>query len=206
MITALYSRTSTDRQRGGLESQERALLEYCSTHKISNYKMFSDFNVSGTKSSRPQLDLMMNEIEKGSIDKVVVYSFSRFARSTKHLVTALDFFKSKKVQFVSISEQLDTSSSYGTALFSILSAIAQLERDILSERVKLGLRNAEAKGKKIGRPKTRPGQSIISLHKEKYSYREIAKLLGISHTAVGREVKIFKCKQSEDEKNLITGE
>jgi DNA invertase Pin-like site-specific DNA recombinase len=72
---------------------------------------------------------------------------------------------------------------------------AQLERELISERVKNGLKNAVAKGRKVGRPKTRPAQSIISLYEEDYSYRKIAKLLGISHTAVAREVKAHKRNQ-----------
>jgi DNA invertase Pin-like site-specific DNA recombinase len=71
-----------------------------------------------------------------------------------------------------------------------------LERELISERVKNGLKNAKAKGRKIGRPKTRPASSIISLHQEGYSYRKIAQLLGISHTAVAREVQTHKRNQN----------
>lgn len=204
MYVALYSRVSTANQNKGLEAQERALEVFCNQHSISNFKKFSDSNISGTKSSRPMLDELMREIGEGRVSKVIVYSFSRFARSTKHLLAALEFFKDKNVQFISLSEQIDTSSAIGTAFFTIIGAIAQLERELISERVKNGLKNAMAKGKKVGRPKTRPSQSILALHSENYSYREISKLLGISHMAVSREIKTLKRNQNHQQDNLIT--
>lgn len=204
MTTGLYSRTSTDKQKNGLEAQERALLEFCSIHKISNYKMFSDFNVSGAKASRPQLDLMMSEIEQGQISKVIVYSMSRYARSTRHLLDALEYFKKKDVEFISISENFSMNSPMGKAMFGVISIISELERELISERVKLGLKNAIAKGKKVGRPKTRPSQSILSLHAEGYSYREIAKILNISPMAICREMKAYKRNQTSKQKDLVT--
>lgn len=201
---ALYSRTSTSYQSKGLEAQERALEAYARQNLIQDFKKFSDSNVSGAKASRPQLDLLMKEVEQGNVSKVIVYSFSRMARSTKNLLDALEIFKKHRVEFVSLSEQIDTSSAIGTAFFTIIGAIAQLERELISERVKNGLKNAVAKGKKVGRPRTRPSQSIISLHQEKYSYRKIAKLLGISHTAVAREIKSNKWKQNVEVNNLDT--
>jgi len=183
-------------QDNGLEAQERALEIFCNNQNINNYKKFSDRNISGAKESRPELDQLMRAVVDGTVSKVIVYSFSRFARSTKHLLSALEIFKKHDVEFISISEKIDTSSAIGTAFFTIIGAIAQLERELISERVKNGLKNAKAKGRKIGRPKTRPAQSIISLYEEKYSYRKIGKLLGISHTAVAREVKSYKCNQT----------
>lgn len=197
MYVALYCRVSTSYQSNGLEAQQRALKDYCLSKNISDFKIYSDENVSGVKSSRPSLDLLMQAIEDGHVSKVIVYSFSRFARSTQHLLSALEIFKKNKVEFISISEQIDTSSAIGTAFFTIIGAIAQLERELISERVRNGLKNAQAKGKKIGRPKTRPGNTILSLRQEKYSYREIAKLVGVSHTAVAREVQFSKRNQKD---------
>jgi len=179
---ALYSRVSTANQSKGLEAQIRALETFCVQREIKIFQHFSEANVSGAKASRPELDSLMREVEEGKVSKVIVYSFSRFARSTQHLLSALEIFKSKDVEFVSLSEQIDTSSAIGTAFFTIIGAIAQLERELISERVKNGLKNAKAKGKKIGRPLTRPSSSIISLYKDDYSYRKIGQILGISHT------------------------
>lgn len=201
---AIYSRVSTANQTKGLESQERALEVFCQQNSIGTFKKFSDSNISGARASRPQLDELMREVEKGYVSKVVVYSFSRFARSTKHLLNALEFFKEHNVEFVSLSEKVDTSTPMGRAFFTIISAISQLERELISERVTNGLKNARAKGKRIGRPKTRPSQSILSLREDNYSYREIAKILGVSHMAVARELKNKKRNSIHSQEDLIT--
>ena len=200
--TAIYSRVSTSYQNNGLEAQERALEKYCLNQNIENYKKYSDVNISGAKENRPALDQLMEAVLEDKISKIVVYSFSRFARSTKHLLSALEIFKQKNVEFISLSEQIDTSSAIGTAFFTIIGAIAQLERELISERVKNGLKNASAKGKRIGRPKRRPAQSIISLYQEGYSYRKIGQLLNVSHTAVAREIKSYRCNQNLHNKSM----
>lgn len=199
-----YSRTSTINQASGLESQIRALDVYAKQNEIAHLKHFSDSGISGTKASRPQLDALMYEVKQGNVSKVIVFSFSRMARSVRNLLDVLELFKKYDVEFISLSEQINTSSATGKAFYTIMAAISQLERELISERVKNGLKNAIAKGKKVGRPKTRPSQSIISLHKENYSYREIAKLLSISHTSVSREIKSMKWKQNMSDANLNT--
>ena len=142
---ALYARTSTIEQATGLESQVRVLRQYCEQNGIMNFELYTDGGISGTKASRPALDQMMLAVENDEISSVVVHSFSRFARSTTHLLNALTRFKEKGVHFVSISERIDTNSAVGVAIFSILAAIAQLERDLIASRVKIGLENARAK-------------------------------------------------------------
>ncbi|MEK6773587.1 MAG: recombinase family protein, partial [Bdellovibrionota bacterium] len=150
--TALYARTSTLDQATGLESQVRVLRQYCEQNNITEVELFTDGGISGTKSSRPALDQMMAAVDRGEISSVVVHSFSRFARSTTHLLSALTCFKSNGVHFVSISERIDTNSAVGIAIFSILAAIAQLERDLIASRVKIGLENARAKEDMDDRP------------------------------------------------------
>jgi DNA invertase Pin-like site-specific DNA recombinase len=167
----IYCRVSTNMQHSGLEAQERALREYCSKRDISDYLVFQDENFSGTKSSRPALDTMMKAVRDGAISTVIVYSFSRFARSTTHLLTALEEFKKRNVAFVSTTEAIDTNSPLGTAFFTILACLAQLERDLIVERVRTGLANARAKGKHIGRIKTRPSELIRSLLKSGMTLR-----------------------------------
>ncbi len=100
-VTALYCRVSTFDQGKGLESQIRTLKEFCEKNKIENYEIFADEGISGTKNSRPSLDRMMALVREGKIDSVVVYSFSRFARSVTHLLTALEEFNKLGVSFVS---------------------------------------------------------------------------------------------------------
>ncbi len=171
---ALYARVSTDQQSTGLESQVRILKDYCTKNDILNYEIFMDEGISGTKSSRPALDRMMMAVNNNEVSSVIVYSFSRFARSTTHLLNALQAFKSKNVAFVSITEKIDTSTPVGLAVFSILAAISQLERDLICERVKAGLANARAKGKLIGRKKQRDSDLIRKLLKAGMTFRQIA--------------------------------
>lgn len=183
--TAIYIRVSTDKQSKGLEAQERALLE-----KVKDsYHVYRDENVSGAKASRPGLDQLMAAVREGKHHSVLVYSFSRFARSTKHLTSALEEFSSLDVAFVSLTEQVDTSSPMGRAMFTIISAISQLERELIAERVRNGLANAKAKGKRLGAPRRRPSELIRILASKGMSCRQIAKVAGCSHTTVARELR-----------------
>lgn len=193
---ALYARVSTDQQSTGLESQVRILKDYCAKNDIQNYELFADEGISGTKSSRPALDRMMNAVSNGEIHSVVVYSFSRFARSTTHLLNALQVFKAKNVAFVSITEKIDTSTPVGLAVFSILAAISQLERDLIAERVKAGLANARAKGKLIGRKKERDSDLIRKLLKAGMTFRQIATIARCSHGSVWAEKSLMKKEEA----------
>lgn len=199
--TALYCRVSTGNQGTGLESQVRALRAYCFQRGINNFLLFQDENQSGVKSSRPALDKMMKSVRSGEIDRVIIYSFSRYARSTSHLLAALEEFKKLGVEFVSISENIETNSPLGVAIFAILGAVAQLERDILIERVKNGLANAKAKGVKLGRAKTRDSELIRKLYLTGVTYREIGRIAKCSSGAVSAEVRELK-RELEEKKEL----
>lgn len=172
-----------------MEAQIRALRAYAEQKSIVEFDVFSDEGVSGAKASRPGLDQAMQAIRAGKYEGIIVYSFSRFARSTKHLLEALDEFQNLNVGFISLSESIDTKSAIGKALFTIISAISQLERELISERVKNGLSNAKAKGKRLGRKRTRNSVLIQELASRKYSHRKIAALVGCSKTTVHRELK-----------------
>lgn len=187
--TAIYCRTSTNRQEKGLESQRRSLIEYCAKNNFKNYLIFEDEGISGTKSSRPKLDEMMALVKQGQIENVIVYSFSRMARSTKHLLDVLHIFQSEKVNFISITESIDTSTAIGQAFFTIISAISQLERELICERVKNGLANAKSKGVILGRPMKRNSRLIQELFNLGYSHRKIAHLAGCGSATVWRELQ-----------------
>lgn len=133
---ALYARVSTDQQSTGLESQVRVLKDYCDRNDIKDYEIFMDEGISGTKSSRPALDRMMTAVQAREIGSVIVYSFSRFARSTTHLLNALSVFKQNGCNFVSLTEKIDTGTPVGLAIFAILAAISQLERDLICDVIK----------------------------------------------------------------------
>jgi DNA invertase Pin-like site-specific DNA recombinase len=185
---AIYLRTSTDKQQKGLESQALAVKSFCEQRGIVDYETFQDFGVSGAKSTRPGLEKLLFACRRGEISQIIVYSFSRFARSTSHLLRALEEFKSLKITFISISENVDTNTPMGQAIFTIISAIAQLERELIAERVRSGLKNAVAKGKKLGRSQSRNSKLIQELAAQGLSYRRIAELAQCSISTVHREL------------------
>jgi len=120
----------------------------------------------------------------------LVWRFDRFARSTKHLILALEEFRNLGIDFVSYQENIDTSSPLGSAIFTIISAVAQLERDIIAERVKAGLRRAKENGKKLGRPRVNVDpDEIHRLSLKGLSLRQIATELGFSRSTVARSLE-----------------
>jgi DNA invertase Pin-like site-specific DNA recombinase len=201
--TALYARVSTSDQQTGLESQIRALKEHCEKNGITNYELYLDENISGAKVSRPSLDRMMGLVKKGEFSTLIVYSFSRFARSTTHLLCALEEMKKYGTEFISITEKIETSSPMGKCFFTVIAAIGQLERELIVERVKNGLKNAKAKGKIIGRKKTRNSELIRSLLNSGMTLRKAAIVAGCSHGSVSLERALMK-KEKEAQRLQIT--
>jgi DNA invertase Pin-like site-specific DNA recombinase len=133
--------------------QMRDLRAYCAARGFTIVREYIDIGQSGAKDSRPELNALMADARKRKFDAILVWRFDRFARSTKHLLLALEGFRSLGIQFISYQENIDTSSPLGQALFTIVSAVAQLERDVIRERVSAGIRNARACGKQLGRPR-----------------------------------------------------
>lgn len=197
--TALYARVSTADQKTGLEAQVRALRIFCEQNKITEYELFCDENISGTKASRPGLDRMMKAVELGEIDSVVVFAFSRFARSVSHMLKGLETMKKYSTNFVSLTEKIDLNTSLGHVVFVLVSAIAQLERDLISERVRNGLANAKAKGKRIGRERKRNSVLIETLLEAGLSYRAISKIAKCSHGSVHAQKKEYRVRKLREE-------
>jgi len=132
----------------------------------------------------------MEDARKRRFDAIVVWRFDRFARSTKHLLLALEEFRSLGIQFISYQENMDTSSPLGQALFTIVSAVAQLERDLIRERVSAGIRNARANGKKLGRPmRAVDRDQILRMRAEGQSLQHIADTLGIGYGTVRERLR-----------------
>jgi DNA invertase Pin-like site-specific DNA recombinase len=139
-----------------------------------------DVGISGTKEKRPELDRLMADAHRRRFDAVVVWKFDRFARSVSHLLRALETFKAQGIEFVSFSEQLDTSTPAGKLVFTVLGAVAELERSRIVERVKARLRNAKAKGKRLGRPRVIvDGAKIAALRSDGLSWAKISKQMGV---------------------------
>ena len=190
MKVALYTRVSTNDQ--SVEMQTSDLKRYCGQRGFEVYKEYSDQGISGTKDKRPALDELIDDAKKKKFDVVLVWRFDRFARSTKHLITALEEFRHLGIDFISYQENIDTSSPLGKAMFTIVSAIAELERNILLERVRAGLKRAKENGTILGRPK-RLDLDVKELQKmrdkEKLSFRQIAKRVKACPATVYKSLK-----------------
>src|ERR1022692_4962296 len=183
MRVAIYARVSTKDQSCAL--QVRDLKAYCAARKFTIFREYIDEGESGAKNSRPELNNLMADARKRKFDTILVWRFDRFARSTKHLLLALEEFRSLGIQFISYQENIDTTSPLGQALFTIVSAVAQLERDLIRERVNAGIRNARACGKQLGRPRVKANlEEILRLRSQGASIRQIADRLGIGYGTV----------------------
>jgi DNA invertase Pin-like site-specific DNA recombinase len=178
---AIYARVSTSNHGQDVNMQTRELKEYIERRGWQLVGEYIDAGISGSKERRPQLDRLMEDAHKRRFDVVCVWRFDRFARSVSHLLRALETFRALGISFISFSEQMDTSTPTGKMVFTVLGAVAELERSLIVERVKAGLRNARAKGKRLGRPRAILDPSKIArLRAEGCSWRKIARAMGCS--------------------------
>src|SRR5712672_3682590 len=181
MRTALYARVSTSDKGQDPEMQLRELREYCQRRDFTIAGEYVDVGVSGSKDSRPELNKLMLDAAKRKFDAVVVWRFDRFARSVSHLLRALETFRSVGIEFVSYSEAIDTSTAVGKMTFTVLGAVAELERSLIIERVRAGVRNARAKGKRLGRPRIAVNAHRIGLLRNQgLSWSEVCTATGLS--------------------------
>src|SRR5499425_920613 len=151
---AIYARISTTNHGQDVSMQTRELRDYCERRGWTVTGEYVDAGISGAKDRRPELDRLMADAHKRRFDVVAIWKFDRFARSVSHLLRALDTFRVLGIEFVSLSESLNTATPAGRMVFTVLGAVAELERSLIAERVRAGLRNARAKGKRLGRPRT----------------------------------------------------
>ena len=187
MKAAIYARVSTANNGQDPTMQTRELREYCERRGWTVAGEYVDVGISGTKEKRPELDRLLGEAHRRRFDAVVVWRFDRFARSVSHLLRALETFKSLGVEFVSLSEQVDTSTPTGKMVFTVLGAVAELERSLIVERVRAGLRNAKAKGKSLGRPRVAVDAARIAvLRSQGLSWAKIGERLGLGEGTVRR--------------------
>jgi DNA invertase Pin-like site-specific DNA recombinase len=173
--------------------QTRELSDYCERRGWKIAGEYVDSGISGTKEKRPELDRLMADAHRRKFDVVAVWKFDRFARSVTHLLRALDTFRVLGVEFVSLSESLDTATPAGRMIFTVLGAVAELERSLIAEHVRAGPRNARAKGKRLGRPRVAVDAVRLSgLRASGASWRAISKQMEIS-TQTARRVYQKSC-------------
>jgi DNA invertase Pin-like site-specific DNA recombinase len=190
MRAALYARVSTSNHGQDVGMQTRELREYCERRGWQIVGEYLDEGISGAKDSRPELNRLMADAHKRRFDAVIVWRFDRFARSVSHLLRALETFNALGVAFVSLSEQIDTTTPTGKMIFTVLGAVAELERSLIAERVRAGLRNARAKGKQLGRPRVVVDTARIrALRAQGLSWPAIARETGLSVGTVYQAVQ-----------------
>jgi DNA invertase Pin-like site-specific DNA recombinase len=178
---AVYVRVSRDDQNTG--AQETALRDYVEQRGWQLHRVYRDHGVSGALSNRPALDELMRDARRRVFDTVVVWKFDRFARSLKTLIAGLELFKSLNIDFVSVTESVDTSLPSGELVFQIFGAVAQFERALIGERVKAGLKHARQQGKALGRPALRllSKREIAQLRKERRESRLPFRTLAVKY-------------------------
>jgi DNA invertase Pin-like site-specific DNA recombinase len=187
MNVAAYYRISTTDQR--VDLQRDAVRSLCERHKDWHVTEYVDTGISGTKDKRPQLDRLMADSRRGKVDRVIVWRFDRFARSVSHLLRALEEFKALGIDFVSLTESIDTGTPMGKMVFTVLGAVAELERSLIMDRVRAGQRAAKARGKHIGRTNgftAEQASAITSLRATGESLRTIATRVGLPKSTVHR--------------------
>ena len=181
---ALYTRVSTGEQN--TEAQEQALREYVQRRGWKLQKVYRDQGQSGANAKRPALSELLRDCRRGSVDVVVVWKFDRFARSLNALISGLELCRSLGIDFVSVTEAVDTSLPAGELVFQMIGAVAQFERSLIAERVKSGLANARANGKVLGRPPLRKlkQRETVELRRQRRRqntpFRDLAKKFGVS--------------------------
>jgi DNA invertase Pin-like site-specific DNA recombinase len=184
---AIYLRVSSLDQHP--ETQLHDLHQLAAQRGFEIVKEYVD-RISGAKARRPGLDELMRDARRGYFDVVLVWASDRIARSVKHFLEVLDELDRINVQFVSFREQIDTAGPLGRAIVVIIGAIAELERNLIVERVRAGMRRARLEGLRIGRaPLALDREAIRRDRRQGRSIREIAREHGISTATVQRVLK-----------------
>ena len=186
----LYARVSTNHSQDP-ETQLLALREYARARELEIAGEYVDIGISGSKERRPSLDRLMTDARRRRFDTILVARFDRFARSTRHLVLALEEFNALSIDFISLSESVDTSTPMGKMVYTVIAAVAELERSLIRERVVMGINRARASGKRLGRPSGSRAdiEKISKLRSQGLSLREIASQTGVSKSTVSRLLK-----------------
>jgi DNA invertase Pin-like site-specific DNA recombinase len=183
---ALYMRVSTKGHGQTTETQALALRDYAAHRGFEIIEEYRDDGISGSKDSRPALDRLMKDARARKFDVVIVARFDRFARSVSHLLRALEEFSHLGVDFVSLSESIDTSTPMGKMIFTVLGAVAELERNLIKERVHMGISRARKEGKQLGRPQRIFDRNKARTMLKTMSVREVARRLGVSRGVIER--------------------
>ena len=181
---ALYMRVSTVDQH-----PETQLLDLRQLAGQRGYEIVAEYTdrISGAKARRPGLDQMMKEARRGRFDVLLVWACDRIARSTRHFLEVLDELNRLNIEFVSFREQIDTGGPLGRAIVVIIGAVAELERNLIIERVRAGMRRALLEGRSIGRPSLELDRTAIVRDRQHgHSLGQLARSYAVSRTTIYR--------------------
>lgn len=182
---ALYLRVSTLDQHP--ETQLHDLRQLAEQRGFEITEVYTDHGISGTRSRRPALDRMLVDARRGKFQVVAVWSCDRLARSTRHFLEVLDELAQLNIQFISRQENIDSAGALGKAIVTIIAAISELERNLIVERVRAGMRRARLEGQRLGRPRLELDQQAIVREREAgLSLGQIAKRHVVSRTTIHR--------------------
>lgn len=201
----IYARVSTHQQ--DCENQLIELRRYCAAREWQAIE-YVETGLSGVLESdkRPALKSLLSAARKKQITAVLVWDFSRFARSMRQLVDALDTFNTWNIAFISLREGVDTTTANGRLMFGIFASLAEFERELIRERVILGLNKAREAGKRLGRPKLRLDmKKLLKLKAEGQSNRSIARSLNISKDTVRKVTSMAKnppCENGDSQERV----
>jgi DNA invertase Pin-like site-specific DNA recombinase len=185
---ALYARVSTTDQHPGMQVEE--LRRACSQRGWEIVGEYVDSGYSGIRDRRPELDHLMGDVHRGKVGVVLVWRFDRFARSVRHLVSALEDFRARSVDFISLQDGIDTCTPAGRFTFHVVAAVAELERELIRERTRAGIAAARRRGAHVGRPRAKidlvRAKALMASGK---SFRQAARELGIGTATLHRALR-----------------
>jgi len=199
MRVGLYARVSTHGQHPEMQLSE--LREYAARRGWKVVAEFVDEGVSGSKESRPELNRLMADAHRRKFEVVLCWKIDRFGRSLKHLVNALADLDAYGVAFISLRDNLDLTTPSGRLMFQVIGAMAEFEKALIQERVMAGLKNAVARGKRLGRPRTIVDTAkVVALRASGASWREVAEQM---HIGVGTACRALQPRPRNPPKSSL---
>jgi site-specific DNA recombinase len=194
---AIYVRTSTEDQKNGLEAQLTEAKARFEQMGITDYLVFSDDGISGTKESRPEFDKLREAINRGEIHTLLIYSISRISRILAPAAVFRDELRANSVRFIALKEgEIDLQSASGRFVFAIHAAVAELDRETILQNTEVGRKQAVKDGVKMGRKRAANYDEILALVDRMVPDQEIVKTLGVSRGAVQRAKASRKQKEN----------
>lgn len=185
---AFYMRVSTVDQHP--QTQLWDLQQLAEQRGFQVIERYTDHGISGGRARRPALDRLLEDARAGRFDVVLVWAFDRMARSVTHLIAVLDELQRLNIAFISFRENIATDGPLGRALTVIIAAIAELEKSLIVERVRAGMRRARLEGRRVGRsPLVLDSRAIAQGRDQGLSLRQLGRIHGVSYTTIQRALE-----------------